>query len=288
MCGRYTLTTTAQLIGDRFGAGAPPEEALGRWNVAPTETMAIVVTPKDEPEGRELVPARWGLLPHWARDLSAKPMPINARSESAATHKSFSRLMGRASGRCLVIADGWYEWLRPEDKKLKPTPFRYTVDDGGPFAFAGLVARRRIGEDRITCALILTCTANDVCARVHDRMPVVLPGPEEEAAWLSPSLDADAATASVRPARVRASHRRTRLLARQQGRHRRRGPVAAGARRPAGGAGAGRAAVAGCGRSRSPARPACSPCARAVRRRALGAARGGAGARSRRLRQRRA
>ena len=90
----------------------------------------------------------------------------------------------RADRRCLVVADGWYEWLRSENPKQPRIPFRYTVDGGELFAFAGLFGFAKIGEEWVTSATILTTGANEVCAPVHDRMPVVLGGPEEEAAWL--------------------------------------------------------------------------------------------------------
>jgi putative SOS response-associated peptidase YedK len=88
-----------------------------------------------------------------------------------------------------VLADGWYEWLKAEKKGGERLPFRYTVDGGGPFAFAGLWARKRIGADLVHSVCILTTSANAVCAPVHDRMPVVLAGPDEEAAWLAGESD---------------------------------------------------------------------------------------------------
>jgi putative SOS response-associated peptidase YedK len=88
-----------------------------------------------------------------------------------------------------VLADGWYEWLKAEKKSGDRIPFRYTVDGGGPFAFAGLWRRHRIAGELVLSACILTCAANSVCAPVHDRMPCVLAGPEEEAAWLAGETD---------------------------------------------------------------------------------------------------
>jgi putative SOS response-associated peptidase YedK len=88
-----------------------------------------------------------------------------------------------------VLADGWYEWLKAEKKGGDRIPFRYTIDGGGPFVFAGLWCRRRIAGELVLSACILTCAANSVCAPVHDRMPCVLAGPDEEAAWLAGELD---------------------------------------------------------------------------------------------------
>jgi putative SOS response-associated peptidase YedK len=183
MCGRYTLTTPAGMgLPDRFGVPEDPDEAtLERFNVCPTEQIAIVSA---DDGGRRVQAARWGLVPPWARELKGF-QPINARSETIASKAPFAELYERAERRCLVLADGWYEWLRPENPKGARVPFRYTVDGGEPFAFAGLWRRNRIGGELIHSALILTTPANRVCAPVHDRMPVVLGGPEEEAAWLA-------------------------------------------------------------------------------------------------------
>ena len=191
MCGRYTNTgTNTRLLSERFGVGAAtiPADTLGRFNVCPTESALIVA---DDGERRRALGVRWGLLPWWGKG----PQPINARAETAAAKPMFARLLERPDRRCLVVADGWYEWLRPEAKGAPRTPFHYRVDDGAPFAFAGLWDPGR-GEPS-TC--ILTTTANAVCRPVHDRMPCVLGGPEEEAAWLSGSVDLAAALELLEP-----------------------------------------------------------------------------------------
>jgi putative SOS response-associated peptidase YedK len=188
VCGRYTITTDiGRTIVDRFGAdGEPPLETLHRFNVCPTETVAIVAS---EDGSRRVRAVRWGLVPPWARALGKGFEPINARSETAATKPPFAALMERADRRCLVVADGWYEWLRPEKKGEPRVPFRYTIDGGAPFAFAGLWDARRVAGERVDSATILTTRANAVCAPVHDRMPCVLAGPDAEAAWLSGELE---------------------------------------------------------------------------------------------------
>lgn len=165
MCGRYTLSTVdGPEIAQRFGLIEPPdEETLGRFNVCPTETIAVVLPPN------EAASVAWGLRPFRNQAFA----PINVRSETAA--QRFKWLM--TGGRCLVLADGWYEWMKQERKGAPRLPFRYTVDGGEPFAFAGLYDG--------TGAAILTTEANEICAPVHDRMPVVLPDREAEAAWLS-------------------------------------------------------------------------------------------------------
>jgi putative SOS response-associated peptidase YedK len=190
MCGRYTATqVNPALIADRFGVReqAIPGETLGRFNVCPTEPVLAVTAPG---EAKAL---RWGLIPPWARSLRAGPEPINARAESLRAKRLFAPLIGEARHRCLVVADGWYEWLRPETPKGQRVPFRYTVDGGEPFAFAGLWRTGRVGDERIASVTVLTTTANRVCAPVHDRMPCVLAGVDAEAAWLSPDVDADGA-----------------------------------------------------------------------------------------------
>jgi len=190
MCGRYTATqVNPALIADRFGVReeAVPGETLGRFNVCPTEPVLAVTAPG------EAQALRWGLIPPWARKLRAGPEPINARAESLRAKKLFAPLIEDARHRCLVVADGWYEWLRPETPKGRRVPFRYTVDDGGLFAFAGLWRAGRVGDERIASVTVLTTAANAVCAPVHDRMPCVLAGPDAEAAWLSGDVDADGA-----------------------------------------------------------------------------------------------
>ena len=183
MCGRYTLTSSGgRRLAERFEVGDEFEPAtLGRYNVCPTDPIAIVAA---EGERRSTHTARWGLIPPWAHELGKGFQPINGKAETAADKAPFAELMARPERRCLVLADGWSEWLRAE-KGGERVPFRYTVDSGGPFAFAGLWCRRRIAGELVLSACILTCAANEICAPVHDRMPCVLAGPEEEAAWLA-------------------------------------------------------------------------------------------------------
>jgi putative SOS response-associated peptidase YedK len=188
MCGRYTLTTPGgKALTERFAVEDTFEPAtLERFNVCPTEPIAVVSA---EGEQRVVRTVRWGLVPPWAHELGKGFQPINGKSETAAEKAPFADLMARPERRCLVLADGWYEWLKAEKKSGERIPFRYTVDGGGPFAFAGLWCRRRIAGELVLSACILTCAANSVCAPVHDRMPCVLAGPDEEAAWLAGEHD---------------------------------------------------------------------------------------------------
>jgi putative SOS response-associated peptidase YedK len=186
-----------RLVAERFGLpSAPGEATLGRFNVCPTERIAVAY---GEDGSRAVRAVRWGLVPPWARALGKGLQPINARSETAAAKPPFAELLARPGGRCLVLADGWYEWLRPERRGEPRVPFRYTVDGDVPFAFAGLWHERRVGGDLVASATILTTAANAVCAPVHDRMPCVLAGPEEEAAWLSGELDGAGAAELLGP-----------------------------------------------------------------------------------------
>ena len=194
MCGRYTNSgTSTRLLAERFAVAEEqiPPETIERANVCPTETILIVT---GEGAERRALGVRWGLLPWWSRDGKG-PQPLNARSETVGAKRMFSTLLERPDRRCLVVADGWYEWLRPEAKGEPRVPFRYTVDNGAPFAFAGLWDPGR-GE---ASAVILTTEANPVCRPVHDRMPCVLPGPDGEAAWLSGDVDAAAARELLLP-----------------------------------------------------------------------------------------
>lgn len=196
MCGRFTDTKVDPgLVAARFGVteSAVPGETLGRFNICPTEDV-LAVTHERAPRA-----LRWGLIPPWARRLRAGPEPINARSESLAGKRLFAPLIAEAGHRCLVVADGWYEWLRPEAPKGARIPFRYTVDGGELFAFAGLWDLNRAGDERIASVTILTTRANAVCATVHDRMPCVLEGEDAEAAWLSADVDGDAALELLGP-----------------------------------------------------------------------------------------
>jgi putative SOS response-associated peptidase YedK len=124
---------------------------------------------------------------------------INARSETAGEKPAFRRLLATASRRALLPADGFYEWLRPEDRKAPRVPFRFTLTDGSLFAFAGLWTPATLDGEEVESVTILTTTPNELVARLHDRMPVILPDRAAEAAWLSPQLDAAGARSLCLP-----------------------------------------------------------------------------------------
>jgi putative SOS response-associated peptidase YedK len=196
MCGRYTQTSKDQgSIADRFGPfddRGLPLETLGRANVCPTEPVLAVV--RSGAGGREARALRWGLAPSWATLKGMRPL-INARDDKLRTGGAWKKLAGTAEHRCLVIADGWLEWQRAEDKSQPRQPFLHRLPGGAPFAFAGLwcVARPKDSNETLASCTVVTVSSNREAAILHDRMPAVLAGPEEEAAWLDPSVDLDGA-----------------------------------------------------------------------------------------------
>ena len=182
MCGRYTVITPALALAQRFGASSPTGPAPApTFNAAPSQALPILTNAA--PRQIQLVPC--GLVPAWSRDPSAGPKPINARAETLAEKPSFRQLLQRR--RCLVLADSFYEWQATERGKI---PHRIMLADEQPFAFAGLWDEwvdRATGEVRPTFTIITT-EPNELMARLHNRMPVILPGPEAERAWLADDL----------------------------------------------------------------------------------------------------
>jgi putative SOS response-associated peptidase YedK len=188
MCGRYTSTSTQADIAAYFDVDEVVVEDLGpRWNVAPTDEVYAVAQSSKGPT--RLGAFRWGLIPSWSKDPSAGARMINARAETVLEKPAFRRPMER--WRCLVPADGYYEWQAVEGREKKQ-PWHITRTDGDLFAFAGLWASWRptkgSDEGRIASCTIITTEANDAVRPVHDRMPVVLP-PSAWAEWLDPAND---------------------------------------------------------------------------------------------------
>jgi putative SOS response-associated peptidase YedK len=179
MCGRYTLSTPAGRLAEEFQLDSTVEIPPS-YNVAPTQQVAAVI---EDEEGRRLEMLRWGLVPSWADDPDIGARMINARSETAPEKPSFRRAFrGR---RCLIAADGFYEWKREDGGKQ---PYYFRMQDGRPFAFAGLwESWDKGGGELLTCA-ILTTRPNSVAAEIHDRMPVILPH-DAYNAWLDPDAD---------------------------------------------------------------------------------------------------
>jgi putative SOS response-associated peptidase YedK len=182
MCGRFSVSVDPVLVAERFQVELP-DDARARYNVAPTQPVLVVR--RSSERGVVADQVRWGLVPHWARDASGSARLINARVETL--QAKFGTLLERR--RCLVPADGFYEWRSDPDGKRRPV--RYGLADGQLYAFAGLWAvwkDPRNGELVRSCTIV-TCPPNDIVEPVHDRMPVILPR-EAEARWLSQDLGA--------------------------------------------------------------------------------------------------
>jgi putative SOS response-associated peptidase YedK len=182
MCGRYRLSRRKQLVEEHFDAVSAEEDWNPRYNIAPTQPIPIIRQRPKEPV-RELSLVRWGLIPSWANDASIGAGMINARSETASTKPAFRDLL--KSRRCLVPADGFYEWATTARAKQ---PYCFEVNAGELFAFGGLWDQWRdpTGKTIESCS-VLTTTPNAVASSVHDRMPVIL-GPECYEFWLDPGM----------------------------------------------------------------------------------------------------
>ena len=193
MCGRYVQASSPDLLAERFGVDEVRiEDHQPHYNVAPRAEVPAV----RRREGRKILSGlRWGLVPSWAKDPKVGDRQINARAESVADKPAYRKAFEKR--RCLIPADGFYEWKRQGEKRKQPMFVH--LRSGEPMAFAGLweiwkdpkVARSKDGgEDEgwlRTCAIVTT-DANDVLTPIHDRMPVILPEPAWDA-WLDPDAD---------------------------------------------------------------------------------------------------
>ncbi|MDY7095550.1 MAG: SOS response-associated peptidase [Acidobacteriota bacterium] len=181
MCGRYTLTAPSEVIAEVFDVAEVTAELSPRYNIAPTQETAIVGL---NHEGkRTLGTMRWGLIPHWAKDPSIGNRLINARSETAAEKPSFRSSFKKR--RCLVPADGFYEWKKLDGRKQ---PYYLRLKEHRPFAFAGLWARWSGEDDQpVLSFTLLTTEPNELAKEVHDRMPVILQ-PKHYDTWLDPEV----------------------------------------------------------------------------------------------------
>ena len=175
MCGRFAQRSDPKRLAKEFKVGdVPPIEA--RYNIAPTQEILGVL---ESAEGREMKFFKWGLIPSWAKDTSMGSRLINARSETVAEKPAFRQAFKER--RCIIPADGFYEWQRTEGRKQ---PFFFQMKDERPFGFAGLWERwQGITGQVIESCTILTTEANEVLLPVHDRMPVIL-RPDDYGLWL--------------------------------------------------------------------------------------------------------
>ena len=179
MCGRFTLRASAKEIAEQFAVSEPSEWKL-RFNVAPTQMVAAVRI-SEATSKRELVWLRWGLIPSWAKDATIGNRLINARAETVAEKPAFRSAFRRQ--RCLISADGFYEWLQEGKRK---TPFYFQRKDGRLFAFAGLWESWE-GPDHgvIESCTLITTAANEVVRPIHDRMPAIISPADYR--WLDPT-----------------------------------------------------------------------------------------------------
>lgn len=179
MCGRFSLFSPEEILAAMFGlegGGFPPPS----YNIPPARNVAAVRVAPEGTAKRELALLRWGLVPSWAKDPSIGNRMINARAETAPDKPAFRSAFRRR--RCLVPADGFYEWRKAGARKQ---PYYVRMADGRPFAFAGLWERWEGPDGAVVSCALLTTGPNDLLAPIRDRMPVIL-SPADYGAWLDP------------------------------------------------------------------------------------------------------
>jgi putative SOS response-associated peptidase YedK len=178
MCGRFSLLAHQELIRDRFGIEEFEFEITPRYNIAPTQKVATVI----RDDKTRLVGMRWGLIPHWSRDMKIGNRMINARAETLAEKRSFKHPFKKK--RCLILSTGFYEWQKTDDGKQ---PMYIRLKSAEPFALAGIYSHWKAPTEKVilSCSIITT-TPNAVLSPIHNRMPVIL-RPDDEAIWIDPS-----------------------------------------------------------------------------------------------------
>jgi putative SOS response-associated peptidase YedK len=180
MCGRYTLIAGGDAVAEHFALESVPA-LTPRYNIAPTQNVAVVRQPSKE-MGRQLAWVRWGLIPSWATDVTIGYRLLNARSETVSTKPAFRAAFKQR--RCLVPADGFYEWQKQGSRKQ---PYYFRRADERLFAFAGLWEHWQGAEGVIESCTLLTMEANELLRPIHNRMPVIL-AEEHFDRWLDPNL----------------------------------------------------------------------------------------------------
>jgi putative SOS response-associated peptidase YedK len=178
MCGRFTLTLDADGLQQAFPGMQPPPIVAPRYNVAPTQPVLAV--PNNQPDKMTFM--LWGLIPGWAKDTAIGNKMINARAETLAEKPSFKHAYKRR--RCLILADGFYEWQTIPGSKAKQPMFIH-LKDRQPFGLAGLWEVWHPGDENILSCTIITTEPNEFMAQIHTRMPVILP-PSAWEEWLDP------------------------------------------------------------------------------------------------------
>lgn len=168
MCGRFTLSYKSKELQMALGLPESELDWQPRYNIAPTQPIAAIL----DSETKKIEFLRWGLVPGWAKDIEIGNRLINARSETIMEKPSFKNAFARR--RCLILADGFYEWKKPATKGATSQPYYFFLQDKKPFALAGIWEIWHAPDGgELWSAAIITCDANDVVAPVHERMPVV-------------------------------------------------------------------------------------------------------------------
>jgi putative SOS response-associated peptidase YedK len=179
MCGRFTQTIDTAGIAEAFGVEEISGDLKPSYNIAPTQQVAVIISDGK----RRLTQVRWGLVPAWAKDIAIGNKLINARAETITEKASFRTAFKKR--RCLVVADGFYEWQKQGDGRR---PVYIRLKSGQPFGMAGLyeVWRSPEGEEITSCAIVTTA-ANELMRPIHERMPVIIPKANEDL-WLDPQV----------------------------------------------------------------------------------------------------
>lgn len=190
MCGRFERCSSIEHIAQEFRVQKVSFEIPPSYNIAPTQNIVII----NNQGTKQLVSCRWGFLPSWAKDPSIGHKMINARAETVSTKPTFKSAFKKQ--RCLVIADGFFEWKNEKNRKV---PYLIRLKSGKPFGFAGLYNQwtSESGEKICTCTIITT-EANELLEPIHDRMPVIIPRDKEDY-WLNPSKDLEALMEMLKP-----------------------------------------------------------------------------------------
>lgn len=183
MCGRFTLRTPPAEVAEAFGLFEGLPELTPRFNIAPTQ-MVLAVRQLESALAAQFAMLRWGLIPSWADDMKIANRLLNARSDGVADKPAFRTAFKKR--RCLIVADGFYEWKAAKAPKGPKQPFHIHRKDGRPFAFAGLWETWHKGETPVESCTIITTDANGTMQPLHDRMPVIL-DPADYARWMSPA-----------------------------------------------------------------------------------------------------
>jgi putative SOS response-associated peptidase YedK len=179
MCGRFSLTADISVLQELFQFEWDAE-LMPRYNIAPSQTVLTVISNGEKRIGMGM---KWGLVPYWAKDPKIGYKMINARAETVEEKASFKHPFKRR--RCLILADGFYEWKKEDNRKQ---PYRIQLKGRKPFAFAGLWEIWNKGGEPLHSCTIITTTPNEKMKEIHDRMPVIVP---EDALdiWLNPKMD---------------------------------------------------------------------------------------------------